>query len=161
MLNKFKLALVGVLSLACGGMAGRGAAGNIALINANIASEYVVTSMPIDKSPGCPMVGSIRFFAGGTLTGNFVTDMARSKSIPFTGSYTLTGGANITFSSDVAQVPLRNMNGTIVRSAGVTFTKNVQANRRNPPPIDYLVITAHTAQCVNGVYKLTLTLPEE
>ena len=68
---------------------------------------------------------------------------------------------SITFSSDVAQVPLRNMNGTIVRSAGAAFTKNVQANRKNPPPIDYLVLTANTEQCANGIYKLTLTLPEE
>jgi hypothetical protein len=106
------------------------------------------------------MVGSIKFFPGGTLTGNFVTDMARSKSIPFSGNYSLTGGANITFSSDLGQVPLQNMNGTIARSSGVTFTKDVQANRRNPPPIDYLVITANSALCANGVYKLTLTVSE-
>jgi hypothetical protein len=156
MFKRFNLTLVGASFLTWALLVGHGFAATITLRNSNIASNYVVTSMPMEKAPACPMVGSIKFFPGGTLTGNFVTDMARSKSIPFSGSYTLTGGANITFSSDSPQIPLKNLNGIIARSGKVTFTKNAQENRKNPPPVEHLVITANTEQCSGGVYKLTL-----
>lgn len=118
------------------------------LINANIASEYIVTSMPMTKSPGCPLVGSILFRPGGTLTGTFVTDMARSKAIPFVGSYTLTGGKDITFTSTTQNVPLSNLNGTIARSVIVD---------KRRPPIESLIITTATEACSGETYKLTLT----
>ena len=122
------------------------------LINANIAGEYVVTSMPLKKSPGCPLVGGIQFFPGGTLIGTFVTDMARSKSMAFKGRYSLKNGKDITFSSDTSEVPLSNINGVI--------EKTVITNPKRPP-VAQLVITTSTSQCPGEKYKLTVYVDEE
>lgn len=136
------------------GAMGSAATPPVVLINANIASEYVVTSMPMTKSPACPLIGYIQFFPGGNLIGMFVTDMARSKAKKFTATYTLTNGKDIVFSNvDQPDVPLANINGTISRSV-ITNPKH--------PPIEYLVLkTSATGPCPNETYKLTLALEEE
>ena len=135
------------------------------LINATIASEYVVTSMPMTK-PGCPLLGYLRFFPGGSLQGIFVTDMARSKSIPFNGTYILTDGKKITFTSENPAVPMGNINGSIARSIPVPATQSYSIN--NQPrklttgiPIEYLILTTATTECPNEQYKLTLTMNDE
>ena len=122
------------------------------LMNANIAGEYVVTSMPMKKTPGCPLIGGIRFFPGGSLTGVFVTDMARSKSIAFTGGYTIRNGMDISFTSDNSEVPLSHINGKI--------TKTVITNPKSPP-VAQLIITTSTTQCPAEMYKLTVFVDEE
>jgi hypothetical protein len=126
----------------------------IVLMNANIASEYVVTSMPMTKSPACPLIGYMQFFPGGTITGMFITDMARSKAKKFTANYAITGGKDISFSNvDQPDVPVQNINGTLTRSL-VTDPKR--------PPIEYLILRTGTGgPCPNETYKLTLTGDEE
>ena len=124
----------------------------IPLINANLASEYIVTGMPMTKSPNCPLIGSINFEPGGTLQGTFITDMARSKYVPFSGSYTLTNGKDIKFKSDSGLVPLSNLDGTIARA--------VITNKKRPP-VERFIITTASVKCPNELYKLTLTELEE
>ena len=97
-------------------------------------------------------IGSLQLFPGGTLTGTFVTDMARSKARLFTGSFAVSNSKDVSFHSDAADVPLANLNGTITRSV-------VTDKRR--PPVEYLLITTATAACMNQVYKLALTTSEE
>jgi hypothetical protein len=135
------------------------------LINANIASEYVVTSMPMTK-PGCPLLGYLRFFPGGSLQGIFVTDMARSKSIPFNGTYVLTDGKKITFTSEDPTVPIKNINGSIARSVTLPAIQSYRINNQARKlttgiPIEYLILTTATTECANEQYKLTLTMDDE
>ena len=151
MIKKYKGGLQALATLACLGMASPSLA-FLPLTDANISNEYIVTSMPLTKSPGCPLVGSIFFLPGGILKGNFITDMARSKFKSFKGNYSLTNGKDITFTAD-SGVPLANLNGTIARSIP-------PADKRNPP-VEYLIITTATAACSNEKYKLTLTADEE
>ncbi|MCX6104285.1 MAG: hypothetical protein NTY08_00415 [Proteobacteria bacterium] len=123
----------------------------IGLMNANIASEYVVTAMPMTKS-GCPLIGYVRFFPGGTLKGVLITDMARSKAKFVSGKYSIANGKDIKFISDDPQVLLANMNGTIAFSS-LTDPKN--------PPIDRLVLKTATPGCNAQTYKFSLTMDDE
>ena len=123
----------------------------IGLMNANIASEYVVTGMPMTNS-GCPLLGYVRFFPGGTLRGILVTDMARSKAKFVSGKYSIANGKDIKFISDDAQIPLANMNGIIAFSS-VTDPKN--------PPIDRLVLKTATPACNAQTYKFSLTMDDD
>ena len=131
----------------------------ITLINANVASEYMVTSMQLNKAPACPIMGYLWIFPGGTLIGRYITDMARSKSIQFNGAYTLTNGTDIKFTSEDPTVPIANMNGTIARAVSGAMAKptSVKAIKESKfrPVAESFVITTNSAACPGGTYKLT------
>lgn len=113
----------------------------------NVAGEYIITQMPMDKSPGCPLVGAFQLLPNGTVKGMFVTDMARSKAIAFSGTFAVSNGKDITFTSTTSAVPLANINGTIARAVVVD---------KMSPPVERFVITTTTAACPGQQYKLTL-----
>ena len=123
--------------------------GALPLTDANIANAYVVTSMPMNKSPSCPLVGGIVFLPGGVLRGTFITDTAKSLFKNFMGTYVLSASGNITFTANNG-VPLGNLNGVIARAAPGPDVRH--------PPVEHLVLkTAAGSVCSNEVYKLALT----
>ncbi len=122
------------------------------LTDANISNAYAVTSMPMNKSQSCPLVGGIVFLPGGVLRGTFITDTAKSLFKNFMGTYVLSAGGNITFTANNG-VPLGNLNGVIARAALGPDVRH--------PPVEYLVLkTAAGSVCSNEVYKLALTEEE-
>ncbi len=126
--------------------------GALPLTDANISNAYAVTSMPMNKSPSCPLVGGIVFLPGGVLRGTFITDTAKSLFKNFMGTYVLSAGGKITFTANNG-VPLGNLNGVIARAAPGPDVRH--------PPVEYLVLKTDAGSvCSNQVYKLALTEEE-
>jgi hypothetical protein len=120
-------------------------------MNANVASDYVVSSMPM-ATPGCPLVGFLRLLPGGDLKGILITDMARSQAKVFSGKYQISSGGDISFTSNDTQIPLANINGAL------SFTTVINAAN---PPIDRLTLKTATKECENGTYKFSLYMEDE
>ncbi|MCX6107891.1 MAG: hypothetical protein NTY08_18845 [Proteobacteria bacterium] len=130
-------------------------AGNIGefrrVMNANVASDYVASSMPM-ATPGCPLVGFLRLLPGGDLKGILITDMARSQARVFSGKYQISNGGAISFTSNDAQVPLANISGAL------SFTTVIDSAN---PPIDRLTLKTATKECADGTYKFSLYVDDE
>ena len=121
------------------------------VMNANVASDYVVSSMPM-ATPGCPLVGFLRLLPGGDLKGILITDMARSQAKVFSGKYQISSGGDISFTSNDAQVPLANINGAL------SFTSVIDATN---PPVNRLTLKTATKDCANSTYNFSLYMEDE
>ncbi len=123
----------------------------VKLMNATVASDYVVTTVPVGKF-SCPYLGFLRFLPGGGLTGVLVTDMAKSKAQRFTGKYSISDGKLVKFTSDDPNVPLEYMSGTLA------FSVTTDPRR---PPVDDLTLTTDRPECPQQIYKFALFEQED